>query len=63
MTAIPKVWSSIPLNQGVYLYVNPGTGKSYLMKGICNYCAKNNKSVSFVQVPLLIQELETVYDR
>lgn len=50
--------SSIPLNQGVYLYGNPGTGKSYLMKGICNYYAKSNKSVSFVQVPLLIQELK-----
>ena len=25
--------SSIPLNQGVYLYGNPGTGKSYLMNG------------------------------
>ena len=50
--------SSIPLNQGVYLYGNPGTGKSYLMKGICNYYAKTNKTVSFVQVPLLIQELK-----
>lgn len=49
---------SIPLNHGVYLYGDPGTGKSYLMKGICNYYAKNNKSVSFVQVPLLIQELK-----
>ena len=58
MTAYTQSVSSIPLNQGVYLYGNPGTGKSYLMKGICNYYAKNNKSVSFVQVPLLIQELK-----
>ena len=58
MAAYTQSVSSIPLNQGVYLYGNPGTGKSYLMKGICNYYAKNNKSVSFVQVPLLIQELK-----
>lgn len=53
-----QVVSSIALNQGVYLYGTPGTGKSYLLKGVCNYYAKNGKSVSFVQVPLLIQELK-----
>jgi primosomal protein DnaI len=36
MAAYTQSVSSIPLNQGVYLYGNPGTGKSYLMKGICN---------------------------
>ena len=41
MAAYTQSVSSIPLNQGVYLYGNPGTGKSYLMKGICNYYAKN----------------------
>lgn len=58
MRSYTSVMASIPLKQGVYLYGNPGTGKSYLMKGICNYYAKNKRSVSFVQVPLLIQELK-----
>lgn len=53
-----SVLGSIALNKGVYLYGNPGVGKSYLLKGVCNYYAKNGKSVSFVQVPLLIQELK-----
>lgn len=52
------VVGSIALNKGVYLYGNPGVGKSYLLKGVSNYYAKNGKSVSFVQVPLLIQELK-----
>lgn len=53
-----SVVGSIALNKGVYLYGNPGVGKSYLLKGVSNYYAKNGKSVSFVQVPLLIQELK-----
>ncbi len=52
------VVGSIALNKGVYLYGNPGVGKSYLLKGVSNYYARNGKSVSFVQVPLLIQELK-----
>ena len=57
-----QVVSSIALNQGVYLYGTPGTGKSYLLKGVCNYYAKNGKSVSFVQVPLRFSDILVLDD-
>lgn len=40
------------------MYENPGTGKSYLLKGICNYYAKTKKTVAFVKVPLLMQKFK-----
>ena len=44
--------------KGVYLYGQPGSGKSYLMWAAANHFAKENKRVSYVKVPLLIQDLK-----
>ncbi len=56
--AFVKVTQSVNTDRGIYLYGQPGVGKSYLMHGVANYYAKQNKRVSFVKVPLYFQELK-----
>lgn len=56
--AYTQVLKSLNQDKGIYLYGQPGVGKSYLMAGVCNFYAKNKKRVSFVKVPLLIQDLK-----
>lgn len=53
-----KVVVSLEKEKGVYLYGQPGVGKSYLMAGVANYYAKKQHKVSFVRVPLLVQDLK-----
>lgn len=48
-------------NKGFYLWGKPGAGKSYLAAGICNYYAKANHHVSFVNVPKLISDLKMMF--
>lgn len=58
-----QVLRSLESNKGIYLYGQPGVGKSYLLMGVCNHYAKNKKKVAFVKVPLLIQDLkQSMYD-
>lgn len=47
--------------KGFYLCGKPGAGKSYLAAGICNYYARNNHHVSFVNVPKLISDLKMMF--
>lgn len=44
-------------NQGVFLYGNMGTGKTYLAAGICNDHAKNGEKVAFIHYPSLCTRL------
>lgn len=53
-----SVVDSISNVKGLYIYGQAGTGKSYLMKGLCNYYAKKGYRVSFVKVPLLVREIK-----
>lgn len=46
------------IGKGVFLYGQPGTGKSYLSSALMNAYAKEGKTVSFVKVPQLMQELK-----
>lgn len=57
-----KVMQSLADEKGVYLFGQPGVGKSYLMCGVANYYAKNKKRVSYVKVPLLIQDIKQWMD-
>lgn len=47
--------------KGVYLWGKPGVGKSWLAAGMCNYYAKKEKRVAFVNVPKLISELKMLF--
>ncbi len=44
--------------KGLYLYGQAGVGKSYMMKALCNYYAKNGKSVCFVKVPSWVKTVK-----
>ncbi len=57
-----NVQNSLSSDQGVYVYGQPGVGKTYLMMGVCNYYAKKGTRVSFVKVPLFIQELKQSFN-
>ena len=61
--AYMQVLKSLEHKKGVYLYGQPGVGKSYMMAGIANYFAKKEKRVVYVKVPLFIQDLkQSMYD-
>lgn len=48
-------------NKGLYLYGQPGVGKTYLMAGIANDLAKHNRKIAFVNVPKYISELKMLF--
>lgn len=47
--------------KGVYLCGKPGVGKSWLAAAMCNYFAKKEKSVAFVNVPKLMSDLKLLF--
>ena len=53
-----KIAESLESKKGIYLFGQPGTGKSYLMWAISNYYAKHEIKVSYVKVPMLIQNIK-----
>lgn len=58
MAAFIGVQQSMMAEKGVFLYGQPGTGKSYLLSAMANDCAKRGQSVCYVRVPLLMSELK-----
>lgn len=58
LLALQKVISSQAEDKGLYLYGQAGVGKSYMLKALCNFYAKNGYTVSFVKVPNFIKTLK-----
>ena len=62
VNAYMNVGASFNNKKGVYVFGQPGSGKSYLMWAVANHYAKENKKVSYVKVPLLMQELKQSFN-
>lgn len=45
------------LNHGIYLYGESGVGKTYILIAACNELARQRKTIAYVYVPRLIQEI------
>ncbi len=58
MEALRLVLASENCQHGLYLYGQPGVGKSFLLKALCNHYAKKGLRVSFVKVPNWMQTLK-----
>lgn len=56
--AFVAMTSSYETEKGVYLYGQPGTGKTYLCRMAANHYAKSGMTVSFVNLPQCIQDLK-----
>lgn len=57
LLAFTKVVRSYDGGRGVFLFGQPGTGKTYLLTGMANKYARKGHRTSFVNVPLLCQDL------
>ena len=63
LLAYMQLLKSLEQKKGIYLYGQPGVGKSYMMAGAANFFAKSKKRVSFIKVPLFIQDIkQSMYD-
>lgn len=47
---------------GIFLYGQPGTGKTYLLTALANDFARQDLKVSFVKVPLFVQDFRQSLD-
>lgn len=54
-----RVLSTIQEPKGLYLYGEPGTGKTYLLTGLANRLAKSGTKVCFVKAGELVSEIKT----
>lgn len=58
LAAWREVCSVLEADEGIYLYGQPGVGKTWLLMAAANFHAQTGKSVAFVNVPRLIQDLK-----
>ncbi len=62
--AVNQVLDSFQTKKGLYMYGQPGVGKTYLLLAVANYFASNQQKVSFVRVPQLMQDLkQSMFDQ
>lgn len=61
--AMMKAMGIIAKNEskGLYIYGVPGVGKTYLLAGMCNELAKHRKTICFVNVPKLVNDLKRMF--
>lgn len=59
LQAYVAITQSVDDKKGIYLYGQPGVGKTYMMAALANDCAKKGKRVSFVKVPQLMADIRT----
>lgn len=62
LLAFAKVGRTFDQDRGVFLYGQPGTGKTYLLMGMANKYARRGHRTGFVNVPLLCQDLRQSLD-
>lgn len=62
--AIEKIKEMVNLNQekGLYVFGEPEVEKNYLLAGMCNELAKKGKTICFINVPKLIENLKQIYN-
>lgn len=49
--------------EGLYIYGNMGSGKTYLAACCCNEMARLGKTVAFVHMPTFVKRLDDIYQR
>ena len=58
--AFAQAVSSHAQDSGLFIYGQPGTGKSTLLMALANWDAREGKSVAYVRVPRLISDLKAM---
>ena len=62
MTSYIEVARSEQAEGGIFLYGQPGTGKTYLLTALASDLARQGYKVSFVKVPLFVQDFRQSLD-
>ena len=57
-----KSWVKQPTAKGLFLYGPSGSGKTYLLSAVANECAKQGKSVAFINVPTFVSKAKLYFD-
>ena len=58
-----KSWIQQPTAKGLFLYGPSGSGKTYLLSAVANECAKQGKTVAFINVPTFVSKAKLYFDQ